>query len=104
LLAIIRKSEAGLNASAPAVLVVCPPPLLEHHGERPDFNEMFAGGYKKSLQLARLYESVAREYGARFLNAGDVIRSSAHDGLHLDLDAHAALGQAVAKAVRESSD
>ena len=101
LLAIIRKSETGPNGGAPKVLVVCPPPILASFGERPEFSEMFAGGYEKSLRLAPAYEAVAREHGAAFLDAGKVIRSSAFDGIHLDPDAQFALGNAVADKISQ---
>ena len=83
------------------MLVICPPPILASFGERPEFAEMFAGGYEKSLRLAPAYEAVAREYGAAFLDAGKVIRSSAFDGIHLDTDAQVALGHAVAEKIRK---
>ncbi len=102
LLKIVRQSECGPEGGAPKMLVVCPAPILSEHGERPDFVDMFAGGYEKSLRLAPAYEAVAREHGAAFLNAGDIVKTSAFDGIHLDLDAHEALGRAVAKAVAET--
>jgi lysophospholipase L1-like esterase len=99
LLKIVRQSEAGPNGGAPKMLVICPPPILQTFGERPDFAEMLAGGYEKSLRLAPAYAAVAKEHGAAFLNAGDVIKSSAYDGIHLDPEAHAALGKAVADSI-----
>lgn len=96
LLSIVRKSDSGPRGSIPKMLVICPPPILERFGERPEFETMFEGGYEKSLDLASHYKAVAREYGAAFLNAGDVIKSSAFDGIHLDKSAQAALGRAVA--------
>jgi len=43
---------------------------------------------------------VAKEAGAAFLDAGAVISSSPYDGLHLDPEMQARLGEAVAEAVR----
>jgi lysophospholipase L1-like esterase len=100
LLAIVRRSESGSGGGAPRMLVICPPPILATFGEREDFVEMFEGGYEKSLKLAPLYAAVAEEHGAAFLDAGVVIRSSAFDGIHLDADAQAALGRAVAEKLR----
>jgi lysophospholipase L1-like esterase len=101
LLTIIRKSEAGPADGVPKMLVVCPPPVRPGHGVRRDFDDLFTGGYEKSLRLAPCYAAVAQEHGAAFLNAGDVVESGAYDGVHLDIEAHAALGHAVAKAVTE---
>lgn len=102
LLTIIRNSQSGQDGGPPGVLVVCPARILDHHGERPDLAGMFQGGYEKSLRLAPLYEAVAAEHGAAFLDGGALIESSAYDGIHLDVGAHGKLGQAVAEAVTKA--
>jgi lysophospholipase L1-like esterase len=99
LLAIVRQSEAGPGGAAPKALVICPPPILATFGENPAFEDMFAGGHAKSLKMAAAYAAMAREQGAAFLAAGEVIRSSAFDGIHLDLDAQADLGRSVARTI-----
>jgi len=99
LLSIVKTSECGPGLGAPKMLVICPPPILNEFGERPEFAEMFAGGYEKSRTLAPAYRAVAAEYGAEFLNAGDVIKSSPFDGIHFDKDQQEALGNAVTAAV-----
>ncbi len=103
LLSIVATSECGPSGGAPKMLAICPPPILDTHGARPDFVEMFAAGYEKSLKLAPYYRAVAEERGAAFLNAGDVIKTSPFDGIHLDKDQHATLGNAVADAVAKLS-
>jgi lysophospholipase L1-like esterase len=99
LLKIVRKSESGSGGSAPKALVICPPPILDSHGDAVHLEAMFASGYEKSLRLAPLYAEVARENGAAFLDAGAFIKSSAFDGIHLDADMHAILGRAVAEKI-----
>lgn len=99
LVKLARQAEAGRDSGVPKILLIAPPPMLSHTGERPDFARMFAGGYEKSLEFGRLYADVAALHGTAFLDAGTIIRSSAHDGLHLDPEAHLALGRAVAAAV-----
>jgi lysophospholipase L1-like esterase len=101
LLMIVRQAEAGPGGAAPKMLVICPPPILAAFGENVAFKDMFAGGHEKSLKMASAYETVAREQGAAFLDAGEVIQSSAFDGIHLDLDAHSKLGRAVAAAIAQ---
>ena len=76
------------------MLIVCPPPI-EVVGP---LAEMFAGADAKSRRLAPLLRAFAAECGAGFLDAGQIIRSSPIDGIHLNADAHAALGRAVAAA------
>jgi len=98
LVKIVQKSEAGPGGKAPAVLVVCPPPFAPLTG----FAEMFAnGGAEKSFELARHYRAMAETAGVRFLDAGSVAKSSPFDGIHLDPEAHLAIGKAVAAEVRK---
>ncbi|MCX5479441.1 SGNH/GDSL hydrolase family protein [Kaistia geumhonensis] len=99
LVKVVKQAEAGRNGDVPKILLIAPAPMLNHTGERPDIGRMFVGGYEKSLELAPLYRAVAEAHGVAFLDAGTVMRSSAYDGLHLDPDAHQALGKAVAVAV-----
>ncbi len=96
LLMIVKGSETGPGMSAPKMLVICPPPILDSYGERPDFTDMFHGGREKSLKLAPLYHAIADEHGAAFLDAGTIVETSPFDGVHLDPRAHAALGEALA--------
>jgi hypothetical protein len=62
---------------------------------------MFEGGYPKSLKLSEHFRRVAEEYGCAFLDTADIIVSSGIDGLHLEIDEHRKLGQAVAAVVRK---
>ena len=48
-----------------------------------------------------LYRALAANYGAAFLDAGEVIAVSPVDGVHFDAAAHAALADAVAGALRQ---
>jgi lysophospholipase L1-like esterase len=92
-----REPAFGREGRAAEVLVISPPPfapLTEAHAE------MFAGAVEKSQHLAREYRKMAAAAGAHFFDAGSVIRSSKHDGFHLDPDAHLVLGKAVAGEVQ----
>ncbi|SHE59703.1 Lysophospholipase L1 [Kaistia soli DSM 19436] len=99
LIKVAKLAEAGPNGSVPKILLIAPPPMLNHCGEAVHIERMFVGGYEKSLQLGALYAEVAATHGVAFLDAGTVIRSSAFDGLHFDPDAHDALGKAAASVV-----
>lgn len=94
---LVRTSGAGRAAGAPAVLLVCPPPL----GRLDLFAAMFEGATAKSLRLAHEYEAIARERSCAFLDAGQLISSSDVDGIHFDVAAQQALGAAIACRVRE---
>jgi hypothetical protein len=60
---------------------------------------MFVGAAAKSLQLGAKIADVARRCRAAFVDAGTVVEASTIDAIHLDSDAHRALGVALAKAV-----
>jgi lysophospholipase L1-like esterase len=93
---IIAKSETGRNNGAPLVLLIAPPPLATLS----EFAEMFEGGTAKSRMLSHHFRLVAAERGCALLDASEVISSSDVDGIHLDLDEHRKLGEAVAKCVQ----
>lgn len=99
LVRVILNSEAGNGGSAPSVLVVAPPPMLEVDW----FGQMFLGGAAKSLLFADVMRDAARRSGAAFFNAGGVVESSAVDGIHLDSDAHRVLGMELARVVQTLS-
>jgi lysophospholipase L1-like esterase len=94
---IVRSSAFGPGGAAPAVLIVCPPPI----GKLTDLDGIFAGAAEKTLQMPRYYEWAARRTDSGFLNAGEHIRSSDADGVHFDAENHEKLGIAVANKIRE---
>jgi lysophospholipase L1-like esterase len=92
----IQRSEAGPAGAEPAVLVVAPPPMQEVDW----LADMFLGAAAKSLQLGAKIADVARRCRAGFVDAGTIVEASTVDGIHLDSDAHRALGMALARAVQ----
>ena len=97
LLHLIRHSYMGPGGGQPRTLLVAPPPVEEAGC----LAEIFAGGPAKGRRLAAAYAGVAARHGAAFLDAGEVIAVSPLDGVHFDAAAHAALGRAVAAAIRD---
>ncbi len=91
---IIKKSDAGINGEPPQVLLIAPPPINPVPGSEVD--EDLAGGIGKSQKFGEYYRSVADEYDSAFLDSSSVISPSPVDGLHLEAQAHKALGLAVA--------
>ncbi|MEW6249745.1 MAG: SGNH/GDSL hydrolase family protein [Planctomycetota bacterium] len=81
--------------AAPQVLLIAPPPI-----KTPPDPECFAAAGEKSREFGRHYRQIAELYQCHFLDAGQVIESSDVDGVHLDREAHLALGRAVAQRVR----
>jgi lysophospholipase L1-like esterase len=96
LIEIARSPQWGRGGKPAQVIAVCPPkfvPLAER------FVELFEGGIEKSRHLPGEYRKVAATLGARFIDANAVAKSSAYDGIHLDLDAQIAIGNAVAEEI-----
>ncbi len=93
-----RSVGAGRNGGTPEVIIVSPPPILK---KLPGFEDLFAGAYPKSQEMAARYKAVADRLGIRFLDAGKVAKSSKVDGFHLDPEAHAALGKALAAELKK---
>lgn len=75
------------------VLVICPAPVEE---VGPIAGE-FVGGAAVSASLAPPLAAHCATRGVAFLDAGTVVEVSAQDGVHLEPDAHQALGAAVAR-------
>jgi lysophospholipase L1-like esterase len=97
LVTIAQRSGAGPDGSPPAVLLVAPPPV----GRLTELAEMFAGAEEKSRGFARQYRRVAEKYGCELLDAGEQVRASDLDGIHLEVGEHRKLGEAVAARVKE---
>lgn len=103
----VRASAAGPAGGPPAVLLVAPPPLAPLDGwaaRDPDAYEGFEAGWRDGIAtsraFARQYARVARVRGVPFLDAGAHVATSPVDGIHWTAAGHAALGRAVAAALR----
>jgi lysophospholipase L1-like esterase len=95
----VLTSDAGPANKAPRLLLVCPAAIgnLDH---MPELASRLDGAYGKSRQLPGLIRTQAGALGAAFLNAQEHTRPCKEDGIHLDAASHAALGTALADAVR----
>jgi lysophospholipase L1-like esterase len=98
LVSIARRSGVGPDGGSPAVVLVAPPPV----GALTDLALMFAGAEEKSRGFSRQFRRVAEKYGCAFLDAGEVVRASDRDGIHLEADEHRKLGEATAALARET--
>jgi len=92
-----RESAAGPEGRPPAVLLVAPPVL----GPLTSASELwgFEAALETSRRLGPLYRESAAQSGAAFLDAGTLVEADPADGVHLDADAHATLGRAIAAEV-----
>jgi lysophospholipase L1-like esterase len=98
LVSIAQRSGAGPDGGSPGVLLVAPPPV----GRLTELAQMFAGAEEKSKGFSRQYRRVAEKYRCMLLDAGEVVRPSDRDGIHLEADEHRKLGEAIAASVKES--
>jgi lysophospholipase L1-like esterase len=96
---LIRQSTAGPRNAAPKLLIIAPP-AVGSLGHLPDLADKFAGAEAKARRFPGLYRAIAAQLGVAFLNSQEHTTPSPIDGLHLDAASHAALGKAVAAAVR----
>ncbi|MCJ8308672.1 MAG: SGNH/GDSL hydrolase family protein [Rhizobiaceae bacterium] len=90
-----RNALVGPDGTASQILLVAPVPVAEV-GVLAD---MFLGGAEKSRALGAKMAVVAERQQTGFLDLADVAQVDMTDGIHLDADAHAAIGAAMAKAV-----
>ena len=92
----------GPDGLPPKVLLVSPVPI----GPLTAQSEMWGLGaaVETSRQLAGMYRIVAEDHGVGFFDAGSVAQVSPDDGVHLDADACASLGAAMAEQVRSQFD
>jgi len=93
----IRCAPIEPGMPVPPVLIVAPPALDSPKGT---IAPKFEGGDRRCVGVAAAYREVADALGCPFFDAGTVVRASRVDGVHLDADAHLALGDALADVVR----
>lgn len=98
LIKMIKKSDCGINAGEPKILVMCPPPVGKLNA---DFSQIYEGAEEKSRRLSSHYKFMAELYGCFFLDTSGVIVSSDIDGIHIEKSEHEKLGKAVAGIVKD---
>ncbi|MDR2838407.1 MAG: SGNH/GDSL hydrolase family protein [Azonexus sp.] len=96
LVAAIRQAPIEPGMPTPPILVVAPPPIDAPKGP---IAPKFTGAEAAASGLVAAYRQVCDELGCHFLDAGEITPASRVDGIHLDLEQHLLLGQAVAGAV-----
>ncbi len=95
----ILRSTAGPRSRPPKLLLIAPP-AVGNLAHLPDLDEKFGSPEARSRRFPELYRRAAATLGCAFLDAQSFTSPSLADGVHLDGASHAALGRAVAEAVR----
>jgi lysophospholipase L1-like esterase len=98
LVKIVRGHAYPLDAEAPEILLVSPPPVSRTANA--EFAGMFAGGDAASRELAGMYSELADEVGCGFFDAGSVAETTPLDGVHLDAENTRRIGEALAPVAR----
>jgi lysophospholipase L1-like esterase len=93
----IRTAPLEPGMSVPPVLVVCPPQIRTPRGS---IARKFRDADLRCTGLAHAYKHVASSLGCHFFDTETVTSSSTVDGVHLDRDQHARLGNALAEVVQ----
>ncbi len=88
----VRHAPIEPGMPVPPILIVAPPPF---NRPRDTMAEKFHDAGSKSQGLAAAYAVTAEQLGCGFFDAGRVCSASEVDGVHLDADAHIALGNAL---------
>jgi lysophospholipase L1-like esterase len=89
----IRQAPVEPGMPVPPVLVVAPPPIESPKGP---IAAKFAGAEEKCRGLAQAYSETCAALGCAYFDAATITPSSRIDGIHLDLDQHTLLGEALA--------
>ena len=97
----VRRAPIEPGMPVPKILIVAPPPIQEPKGP---IAPKFDGARERCLGLAAALKSLAEEKECAFFRAESVTPTSVVDGVHLDADQHAVLGQALASVVRHLLD
>lgn len=97
LIAAVRSAPIEPGMPVPPILVIAPPAITMPQGP---IAPKFEGGEKKCVGLAAAYQTVCAETGCHFFDAGSVVTSSKIDGVHLDLEQHQTLGNAISQFVK----
>ncbi|MBL8581968.1 MAG: SGNH/GDSL hydrolase family protein [Rhizobiaceae bacterium] len=92
----IKELLPGPRGTVPEIMIVSPPPMLD---EIREWHSIFAGGPEKSRRLALEFEIIADSLEVHFFDAGSVVSCDPRDGFHINEEAHAALGNALAREV-----
>lgn len=96
LISTIRNAPIEPDMPVPSILVVSPPAIQSPKGNMED---KFKNGNLHCVGLAEAMMKVCAETDCHFFDAGNVVASSAVDGVHLDAAQHQVLSKALVKVV-----
>ena len=90
--------QADNERGVPPKILLCAPTSLM---DQTFLGEILENRRADSLRLGAIYGEIAARYGIGFLNVAEVTGPSPIDGIHLDLEGHKKLADAMAEKIRE---
>jgi lysophospholipase L1-like esterase len=94
LVELARGKGFGPGGGDPKILILSPPSITEGDQSRANFDlREFTGGQAIARELSPEYQKIAAENNCYFLDTAPVAKPSPIDGLHLTVEANAALGE-----------
>lgn len=97
LVSLVAVSDAGVNETAPTVLVVAPVPLAPMNGDMLPHFAPEEEAIRASRELAQSYKRMTAELGCSFFDGATAGVAIGSDGVHLDRSGQRALGVAIAR-------
>lgn len=88
-------------AARRAQILLLVPPAMNHLKKSPFFDEFGQRAEEKSKQLKYEYETLAKEEGWIYLDAGEIVTPGQYDRIHLDKEGHKKLAEAVRKIIQD---
>lgn len=99
----INISKLKNKEHKPCKVLLVSPIHIGKNIEKSIYCESFGGNIArdKSLQFAKYYKQVAKDYGVYFMDAGFYVNPSQEDSLHLDKEGHRILAYAFKDKIKE---
>ena len=95
----VKQSHYGRNYQPSKILLIAPPPLIAeaaiHSHDCFDHTSI-----EKSLKIGAAYQNLAEEEHCAFVDAGQIIKVTSEDGVHIEATDLAILAKAVAQKIQ----
>lgn len=101
LINIIKTAPIEPGMMKPDIMIVAPPTIIKPKGI---IAKKFNGAEIRCIGLATELEKVANEHSTHYFDASTVVEASSVDGIHLDENQHATLGDALSDVVINAID
>ena len=87
-----------LQNHMPEILVIAPPPIA--NADKSRFKPTYINGIKESFKIGSTITEYFKDTNIKTFDAGEYIKSSTRDGIHLEPSEHIKLGELIAQKVK----